>query len=297
MRIGITGATGLVGQAFARLATGAGHEIIAYSRSGKPATHARETLSSDKGSLPCPEQPLDALVHLAGESLMGLWTPAKKKRMWESRVNLTEAMMDSISKWPQSHRPPVILSASGIGYYGSQGDTQLDESAAKGTGFLADLCEKWEAAARKAESWNARVIHLRTSMVLAREGGAYPLLKRLFGLGLGGPLGDGRQWMSWIHIHDQTGLMLWALENPQVGGPLNLCSPAPELNRNFTRKLARSLHRPAILPAPAWGLKLALRGMADEMLLCSQRGVPAKARDQGYIFAFSALEDALADLK
>lgn len=134
-------------------------------------------------------------------------------------------------------------------------------------------------------------------MVLSREGGAYPLLKRLFGLGLGGPLGNGRQWMSWIHINDQTGLMLWALENDQITGPLNLCAPRPELNRNFTLKLARSLRRPAFLTAPAWALKLGLRDMADEMLLCSQRGQPAKAQNLGYIFAFSALEDALADLK
>lgn len=297
MRIGITGATGLVGQAFARLAAGAGHEIVAYSRSAEPVRHAHETLAFAQGSLPPPQQPLDALVHLAGESLMGLWTESKKKRMADSRVDLTRQVMDSVSKWPETHRPRRILSASGIGYYGSQGDSVLDETAERGAGFLATLCEGWEAEARRGEAWGARVVCLRTSMVLSREGGAYPLLKRLFGLGLGGPLGNGRQWMSWIHINDQTGLMLWALENDQISGPLNLCAPRPELNRNFTLKLARSLRRSAFLTAPAWALKLGLRDMADEMLLCSQRGQPAKAQNLGYIFAFSALEDALADLK
>lgn len=286
-----------MGQAFARLASEAGHEIVAYSRSSKPVPYASETLTSSKGTLPCPEKPLDALIHLAGESLMGLWTESKKKRIWESRVDLTRQIMDSVSKWPDTHRPRRILSASGIGYYGTQGDSVLDETAARGEGFLATLCEKWEAEARRGEAWGARVVSLRTSMVLSKNGGAYPLLKRLFGLGLGGPLGNGRQWMSWIHINDQTGLMLWALENDRVAGPINLCSPRPELNRNFTLKLAHSLHRPAILAAPTKGLKLLLRDMADEMLLCSQRCQPAKAQSLGYIFAFSALEDALADLK
>lgn len=297
MRIGITGATGLIGEAFSKLALASGHEVVAYSRRGGPLKNGLKTLRVPSDAPhKLPETSLDALVNLAGESLMGLWTQSKKDRIWSSRVDLTSALMDHLQTWAPANRPSVVLSSSGIGFYGSQGDTILDEKSPRGSGFLAELCEQWEAAAGKASAWGARVVPLRTSMVLAKEGGAYPLMSRAFRYGLGGNLGSGRQWMSWIHLDDQVGLMLWALENEQVRSPINLCAPAPELNRHFTQKLAHSLHRPALMHVPAFALQLVLGGMAKEMLLTSQRAQPRVATDLGYRFAFSKLEDALGAL-
>lgn len=299
MRIGVTGASGLIGQAFSKLAIASGHEVVAYSRgpNGPAMTGMTSLQTPADNAYRIPETRLDALVHLAGESLNGLWTQARQERIWKSRVDLTRSMMSHVGSWREENRPAILLAGSGIGFYGSRGDTLLDETAAAGEGFLAGLCKQWEEAARHASQWNARVVHLRTSMVIAKEGGAYPLLRRIFRCGLGGKLGTGRQWMSWIHVEDQAALMLLALESSQIQGPLNLCSPAPELNSNFTEKLAQHLHRPAALPAPAWGLRLLLRGMADEMLLCSQRGAPAAATHHGYRFAYPRLEDALASLE
>lgn len=297
MRIGITGATGLIGEAFAKLATASGHEVVAYSRRKISPTGAVKTLQLPPGAPEkLPETQLDVLVHLAGESLMGLWTSDKKARIWKSRVDLTQAMMAHLQTWSPSNRPSIVLAASGIGYYGSCGDTLLDEKSPRGSGFLAELCEAWENAASHASLWGARVVHLRTSMVLAQDGGAYPLMARAFRFALGGRLGKGRQWMSWIHVEDEAALILWALENPQVHGPLNLCAPNPELNSNFTSKLAHSLKRPAFLHVPALALRLLLRGMAEEMLLCSQRAIPGKATELGYRFAYPKLEDAFASL-
>ncbi|MEN3940167.1 TIGR01777 family oxidoreductase [Prosthecobacter sp. SYSU 5D2] len=299
MRIGITGATGLIGKAFAKLATGSGHEVVAYSRGNATLAHAAETLQMPKEAAhKLPETRLDALVHLAGESLMGLWTPGKRERMWNSRVELTGHLMEHVNNgWAPANRPQAVLAASGIGFYGSRGDTELDESSPRGEGFLAELCEKWEDSACKASAWGARVVHLRTSMVLAQDGGAYPLMSRAFRYGLGGQMGNGRQWMSWIHVEDEAAMMLWALENDSVNGPLNLCAPAPELNSNFTRKLAASLKRPAFMHVPALALRLLLPGMANEMLLCSQRALPGKATDLGYHFAHTTLDEALVALK
>jgi uncharacterized protein (TIGR01777 family) len=298
MRIGITGATGLIGKAFAKLATGSGHEVVAYSRGSPRLAHVAETLQMPKDAPHrLPETRLDALVHLAGESLMGLWTPGKRERIWKSRVDLTRDLMDHVNSWRAENRPGVILAASGIGFYGDRGDSELDESNGRGEGFLAELCEKWEDSASKASAWGARVVHLRTSMVLAKESGAYPIMRRAFRFGLGGQLGSGRQWMSWIHLEDHVAMLLWALENDRLNGPLNLCAPAPEMNSNFTRKLAVSLHRPAFLNVPALALRLLLPGMGREMLLCSQRALPGKASVQGYHFAHPTLEEALAALR
>lgn len=298
MRIGITGATGLIGSTFSKLALASGHEIIAYTRNEGKVPSAAQTLRQPAdASYRLPETRLDALVHLAGESLMGLWTHSKRQRIWTSRVDLTQRLMNHLETWDVSNRPRTVLGASGIGYYGSRGDTLLDESSVRGTGYLADLCEEWEKAVQISSQWQARSIHLRTSMVLSSEGGAYAALRQIFGYGLGGQLGSGRQWMSWIHVQDEAAMMLWALENPEVSGPLNLCSPHPELNSSFTRKLAASLRRPAFMRVPAFAMRLLMRGMADEMLLCSQRAIPRTATDLGYHFAHPKLEDALATLR
>lgn len=229
---------------------------------------------------------------------MGLWTEAKRRRIWTSRVDFTEQLVTHLRGWQPENRPQIFLCASGIGYYGNSGARPVDESAPRGSGFLADVCEGWENAALQAENEppGMRVVRLRTSMVLGRDGGAFPLLRRLFGLGLGGKLGSGAQWMSWIHVDDEAGLIVKALETASLHGPLNLCSPHPVTNAEFTRTLAAALHRPAFLHVPAFALRLLLRGMADEMLLCGQRGVPAAATTAGYTFAHPTLAGALRSL-
>lgn len=296
MKIGITGATGLIGQKLAPLARSQGHEIIGYSRRANasiPNTDRSLRLTDDR----LQETPLDAIVHLAGESLLGLWTKAKRQRIWESRVDLTQNLVKSLAAWNPENRPKTVISASGVGYYGNRGDDLLTESEPCGEGFLADLCQAWEAAAfATSTSIGTRVVTLRTGVVLAREGGAFPLMKRAFSLGAGGRLGSGDQWMPWIHIDDEIRLILHALESPAIEGPLNLCAPEPVTNRELTKTLAKTLHRPAILTTPTFALKLALGDMADEVFLASQRAIPRKALDSGYTFQFDNLPDALGDL-
>lgn len=298
MRIGITGATGFIGRHVIAAARRHGHEVVAYSRGGRLQAEPGLEVLRQPPQAPhaLPETRLDALVHLAGESLMGLWTEAKRRRIWTSRVDFTEKLAQHLRGWRPENRPQILASASGIGYYGNSGAMPVDESAARGGGFLADVCAGWENAALRAEDLGMRVVHLRTSMVLGKDGGAFPLLRRVFALGLGGRLGSGEQWMSWIHVEDEAALILKALETASLHGPLNLCSPGPVTNAEFTRTLAAILHRPAFLHVPAFALRLLIRGMADEMLLSGQRGVPAAATAAGYTFAHPTLAGALESL-
>lgn len=298
MRIGITGATGFIGGEVCRQAAADRHRVIAFSRRpGRPVPFATETMiQSLHAPHALPETQLDALVHLAGESLMGLWTKAKRERIWKSRVDLTQNLVRHLGTWSASNRPKVLACASGIGFYGNRGDEILDERSPQGPGFLAGLCEKWEAAAREAEALGIRVVNLRTSMVLGAAGGAYPLLSKVFRCGLGGRLGSGRQWVSWVHLHDQSAMILWALQTDAVHGPLNLCTPKPVTNDEFTKALAHKLHRAAFMRVPAFALRLLLRQMADEMLLGSQRAMPGVATELGYSFTYSTLDSAFAAL-
>lgn len=292
MKIGITGASGFIGAAFGKHAAAAGHEIVAFTRSGRldqPWVSESRRMSATIDASGC-----DALVHLAGESLLGYWTKGKKQRIWHSRVDLTKSVVTALSS--AAPAPRVLLCASGAGFYGDRGDEQLDESSSHGKGFLSDVCVAWEAAARQAEQSGARVVLLRTGMVLGRDGGALALLSKVFGLGLGGRLGDGRQWMPWIHLEDQVRLMLWCIESASVSGPVNHVVPGAVTNREFTSALAKVLKRPAFLHVPAFALRLAMREMADEMLLGSQRVRPGVALDLGFTFNHPALHSALASL-
>ncbi len=297
MKIGITGASGMIGQGLGSLALGSGHEVIGYSRraSQQPSPSVTRSLVSSATQM-LPETKLDALVHLAGESLLGLWTAAKRDRIWKSRVELTKKLVKELRTWQPSNRPSVLLCASGIGFYGDRGDEILEENGAAGHGFLADLCREWEAAAREARELGIRVVLLRTGVVLGKHGGAFPLMKTAFSFGLGGNLGSGKQWMSWVHEQDQVSLILWAIENASVVGPMNLCSPHPVTNAEFTQRLAAQLKRPAFMHVPAFALRWAARGLAQEMLLSSQRAYPRLANDLGYHFAQSDLTHALAHL-
>ena len=296
MRIGITGATGFIGSHLALLANSQGHQIVAYSRGKKTASVADETLEQPKHAPHAlPETKLDALVHLAGESLMGLWTPEKRDRIWKSRVDFTQSMVAHLGTWKEENRPKVLVCASGAGFYGNS-DAPVDESSPRGDGFLADVCAGWEKAAHRAEAFGARVVTSRTGMVLGRDGGAFPLLRRVFACGLGGKLGSGQQWMSWIHINDAVQILLKTITTETVRGPVNLCAPDAVTNAEFTQKLAAVLHRPAFFHVPAFALKLLLRAMADEMLLGGQRAIPRVATEMGYRFEHPDISSALSSL-
>lgn len=295
MRIGITGASGFIGTHLSNLAIQRGHEIITYSRRPRPGQNNLVQPALTPWALPQPEHPLDVLIHLSGEPVFGIWTPAKRALIDTSRGAFTDKLVDHLGSWNQP--PSALLVASGVGYYGDRNDEILTESSEPGSGFLAQVCIDWEAAARRAKDrLGARVVQFRTGLVLGNEGGALPLMHRAFRFGVGGNLGSGTQWMPWIHIADEVGLILWAAENASLAGPLNLTAPNPVTNADFTRALATAVHRPAFFHAPAFALKTLLGDLAQEMLLTSQRAVPAAAQAAGYTFQYPDLNATLAHL-
>jgi len=296
MRVTITGGTGLVGR---RLAAGLlrdGHGVHLVGRSPRTGVDPRVGLSlwdTEKGGPP-PEclGEADAVVHLAGESLSQRWTPESKRRMRDSRVTGTAQLVEALGKL--SERPRVLVSASAIGFYGSRGDEILEETSGVGEGFLAELCRDWETAADGAAGLGIRVVKLRTGIVLS-AGGTLARMLPPFKLGLGGRLGSGRQWMSWIHIDDEVGLIRFALENPSVEGPCNSIAPNPVRNADFTRTLARLLRRPALFTVPERAMKIIFGEMA-ELLFASQRVVPKAAEAAGFRFNFPDLGPALKNV-
>ncbi len=237
---------------------------------------------------------VDTVIHLAGESVYrGRWNDAKKQRIRETRVQGTRAIVRAMSG---CNRPPrTLISASAIGCYGSRGDEILTESSSPGSDFLAQVCMAWEDEAKRAAEADTRVVTLRIWVVLGRDGGALAQMLRPFRLGLGGRLGNGNQYMSWVHIEDLVNMILHAAENRDLHGPLNGVSPAPLTNREFTRTLAGILHRPAILPVPGSILRAALGEFAT-VLTASQRVIPEKAARAGFVFSFPDLSGALADI-
>ena len=296
MKIGITGATGLIGSAVGHLAAEAGHSVVAYSRDPKRSAlpWASEMRPVDvQAEQPMDLSGLDALIHLAGETILGFWTKAKMQRIRDTRVDLTRKIARTINSMAQP--PKTLLCASGTGFYGDRGDELLDESATAGSDFLASVCIDWEAAAREAEPAGCRVVNLRTGLVFASEGGAWPLMKKAFSLCAGGNLGNGRQWMPWIHLEDEARLILWAAENEAIRGPINLAAPEALRNADFTRALAKHVRRPAFMHAPRFALKLALRELADA-LTASQHATPTKALNGGFQFRHPDLNTALKSL-
>jgi uncharacterized protein (TIGR01777 family) len=234
---------------------------------------------------------VEAVFHLAGEPVAeGRWTAAKKQRIRESRVLGTRQLVASIGGILP--RPRVLICASAIGYYGDRGDDVLDETSPGGSGFLAEVCRDWETEALEAEKFGVRVVLARIGLVLAPRGGALERMRTPFRLGLGGKLGSGLQWMSWIQLEDVVGLLLHAAARKQLRGPLNVVSPNPVTNQEFTRQLARALSRPAVLPVPRLALSLAL-GEISDVLLESQRVLPRVAQQSGYAFAYPELAPAL----
>jgi len=233
------------------------------------------------------------VVNLAGASIAGgRWTAERKALLRSSRVDTTRALVTALAK--MNARPRVLVSASAIGYYGSRGDELLTEESAAGKDFLASLAQEWEAEAVKAEALGIRVVRARFGIILARNGGALEKMLLPFKLGVGGRIGSGQQWMSWVTLDDVAGILRFALESGTAQGAINVTAPGAVRNAEFTRELARALHRPALFPAPAFALRLVLGEMADALLLSSQRVVPQKLQQLGYRFLHADLAVALA---
>jgi uncharacterized protein len=292
MTIVIAGGTGFLGSALIRSFRAEGHRVLVLTRRPRHGddrawtpgdTTNRSWMDVVDGA--------DAVINLAGESIATRpWTNARKSALRESRVNATTSLVQAIGT--AQRRPPVFLSASAIGIYGNRGDEPLTEDSAPGADFLASICLEWERLARTAAP-ASRVVLLRTGLVLNRSGGVLPPLALPFRLFVGGAVGSGRQFMSWIHLDDWVGIVRWALATNGVSGPLNLTAPAPVTNADFGRALGRALGRPSFIPTPAFPLRLALGEMADALILGGQRVLPARAEAMGYRFKYATVDDAL----
>lgn len=292
MKILVSGSSGLVGSALVRQLTAGGHYVIRLVRSNPQRDRGDVLWDAVTGQLERSRlERIDAVVHLAGENLLGLWTEAKKKRIHRSRVQATEFLMEMLAGL--MNKPRVILSASAVGYYGDRGEEWMNEAAPAGQGFLPQLCQEWERATDLAANTGVRVINARIGIVLSPHGGALKAMLPVFKAGLGGRLGNGRQYMSWIAIDDLTAALQYALEDERFVGAVNFVAPEPVTNRDFTRLLARELGKPAFLPVPGFVLKALPGGMGRETFLASQRVEPYKLRRAGFKFEFPELPEAL----
>ena len=292
MRVAITGSSGLVGTELRKRLPESGHEVVLVTR-------------GERGSAPVVWQPdrgwiqegalegCDAVVHLAGASIgEGRWTKRRKRELHDSRIDSTRLLVDHLASLDA--KPRVLVCASAVGYYGNRGDEVLSEDAPPGEGFLKDLVEEWEREARRAEVLGIRVVSIRSSLVLSATDGALPRMLLPFKLGVGGRLGSGRQWMPWIALTDEARAIEWAIGHEELSGPVNLASPNPMRNSEFTKVLGRQLHRPTVFPAPRFGLRILLGQMADELLLYSQRVAPKKLMESGFTFEQPDVDAALA---
>ncbi|MGB3635739.1 MAG: TIGR01777 family oxidoreductase [Rubrobacteraceae bacterium] len=294
MRILVSGATGLVGSALSKELEDKGHSVIVLSRS-KPSSDDTVRWDPSRGQIDASRlEGLDAVVHLAGENIVGRWTEEKKRKILDSRVQGTRLLAETIAGL--SEKPQAMICASAIGYYGDRGNELLREESGPGDAFLAEVVKEWEAAAEPAREAGIRVANLRFGIVLSPEGGALGTTLPLFKLGGGGKVGSGRQWWSWVALDDVAGALVHALENDSVEGPVNVVSPNPMTNAEYTKVLGDILNRPTFLPAPAPALRAVLGEVADELLLASARVEPAKLRETDYDFRYPELEGALRHL-
>lgn len=298
MNIVVTGGTGFIGRALCEELFSDGHRVTILTRNAataswllKPTMTAVEWNGRDTGAWEQILDAADAVINLAGAPIADArWTDARKQLITDSRVLPTRMLVRALSR--RSSKPGTFISASGIGYYGASDDCRLDEGAARGHGFLADLCLAWEAEAVRAAEFGVRVVLLRTGMVLERDGGALAKMLLPFQLFAGGPVMPGTQWVSWIHRRDHIGLIKWALTTPTVSGPVNAVAPEPVTMTTFCEVLGRLLHRPSWLPVPQFALNILL-GELGTLMTTGQRVIPAKAMAGGYMFHYPTLEPAL----
>ena len=287
MNVLVTGASGFVGRAVVSRLAQNGHRVLPLRRAFA-AAEAGPTWNPETGQVHFdPAGPLDAVIHLAGENIAQRWTLAARARIRASRVDATRLLCGALARLPQP--PRVLVCASATGFYGDRGDAMLDERSSVGTGFLPEVCQAWEAAAEPARQHGIRVVHLRLGIVLARHGGALAKMLPVFRFGLGGRLGSGRQFWSWIALEDLLRVVELALQDDRLSGAVNVVSPAAATNADFTRALARALRRPAFLALPAPVVKLLFGKMGCEALLASARVQPARLIEYGFAFRFSEL--------
>jgi uncharacterized protein (TIGR01777 family) len=292
MRILITGSSGLIGSALALFLSEHGHAVVRLVRSQPRKREEEVHWDPAAGRLdPTDLQGLDAVVHLAGENISQRWTREKKVRIRDSRVKGTRLLAESLARL--SRPPAVLVSASAVGYYGDCGDQVLREESPSGRGFLSEVCREWEAATEPAARKGIRVVNLRTGVVLSARGGALARMLLPFRLGLGGRIGTGKQYLSWIALDDLVGVIVHALTHDALQGPVNAVSPNPVTNLEFTKILGRVLHRPTLFAIPAFALRLVFGRMVDELLLASARVEPARLLESGYVFRYPELEGAL----
>lgn len=295
MRIVVAGGSGFLGSALTRACRNDGLQVTVLTRRARDADDVQWPAVPGGGDWTTTLERADAVVNLGGEGIADRrWTAARKRAILDSRVTSTRALANAIRGC--AHPPRVFLSASGVGFYGTRVGEPVTEASTSGSDFLAEVCRAWEQEANAAADV-ARVVLLRSGMVLAGDGGALPRMSMPFRFFAGGRIGSGRQDVSWIHVGDWVGMVRWALSNAAVAGPLNVTAPSPVTNAEFTRELAAAMHRPAIFPVPPFALRLIVgREMADAMLLEGQRALPAKALQLGYRFSFPAVGPALRDV-
>jgi uncharacterized protein (TIGR01777 family) len=292
MRVLIAGSSGLIGRAVGKRFLDSGHDVHRLVRREvrSPGEHSWDPPAGriDEGAF----DGVDAVINLCGAPLFpARWSAARKQVLVDSRVEPTEVLAEAVV----DHAIPTLVNASAVGYYGDAGSSRIDETAPGGSGFLAELCGAWEAATKPASSAGARVVNLRTGLVLSREGGLLGTLRPLFSLALGGRLGDGKQYMPWIALADEAAAVQFAVEHASMAGPANLTAPEPVTNAEFTSALARAVHRPAPWWVPGMGLKIALGQLGEEMALYGQRAVPRSLLSAGFEFATPDLAAALRD--
>jgi uncharacterized protein (TIGR01777 family) len=293
MIVAVTGSTGLIGSALVSALEAGGHLVRPVVR--RPAREKDHAIRWEPvaGTIDAVELGgVDAVVHLAGANVAGRrWTSAYKAQIRDSRVLGTRLLCKTIAA--MTTKPAVLVSASAVGYYGDRGDEQVDESSPPGRGFLADVCQQWEAETGVARDAGVRVVNLRFGLVLSRDGGALAQMLTPFKMGVGGAIGSGRQYLSWIAIDDAVRAIEFALQAAAIAGPVNAVAPEPVTNRQFTEALGRVLNRPTILPMPAFAARLAFGEMADEMLLTGVRAMPHALNNAGFTFRYPQLEPAL----
>jgi uncharacterized protein (TIGR01777 family) len=294
MKVAVSGSHGLVGTALCNALSSSGHTVFRIVRSASGSDSNAIVWDIDAGTIDSAKlDGVDAVVHLAGENIAASrWTPEQKQKIKDSRIKSTRLLADAISKL--SAKPEVIVSGSAIGFYGNRGDEQLTETSNPGFGFLAEVCREWEDAIAPIKAAGVRVVNLRTGVILSPKAGALNKLLPIFKLGGGGIVGDGRQYMSWVSLEDEVGVIEFAITNKTLEGPVNVVSPNPVTNAQFTSILGKVVHRPTLFPLPGFAARIILGEMADELLLASQRCQPTKLLNAGYKFEYPKLEEALS---